>query len=289
MNWFKSMNDALKYIEAHIEEDLDSEEIAKIALCSKYHFLRTFTALTGYPLSEYIRNRRLSLAAKELTLDKVKVIDVALKYGYETPEAFTKAFKRLHNITPSMAKKHSSALKAIPPLSFQITIKGDESMEYQIIKKDAFNITGLSRKVTTKNKENYKIIPAFWDELRQKGTLDELDHANTMKKTVLGVCYNMNREQEEFDYMIGIESDLLDISSTTETLAVAPHTWAVFKSVGPMPHAIQNVWTRIFSEWFPATKYEHADAPELEVYYPGDCSQEDYMCEIWIPIVEKKQ
>lgn len=284
MNFFKSMNDALNYIEHNIDKTIDADKVAEIALCSKYHFLRMFTALTDVSLGEYVRHRRLSLAAMELSTTSIKVVDVALKYGYETPEAFTKAFKRLHGVTPSQARKNQSILKAIPPLSFQITIQGAEPMDYQIIKKNAFKVTGLSRMVTTKDSLNYQIIPDFWTEVCQNGVVSKL---HDVSDTKLGVCYDMKKDQEEFSYMIGCECDHIDELTEAITLDVASHTWAVFKSVGPMPHAIQNVWKRIFSEWFPATKYEHADGPELEVYLPGDPDAPDYVCEVWIPIVEK--
>lgn len=285
MNWFKAMNDALHYIEDHIEDDLRSEDIAAIALCSKHHFLRTFTMLTDTTLGEYIRQRRLSLAAKDLVSTHNKIVDIAYKYGYETPEAFCKAFKKLHGMAPSQARKHTSSLKAIPPLSFQITIKGDTRMDYKIIKKEGFQLAGLSKKVTSEHEQNYQIIPKFWQEVCQNGTVEKM---KIQSDTTYGVCYNHDTELKEFYYMIGIEDNHIDGVEGCELLEIPESTWAIFESVGPMPHAIQKIWKRIYSEWFPATKYEHANTPELEVYLPGEADAEDYHCQIWIPIIEKQ-
>ncbi|QUI22410.1 AraC family transcriptional regulator [Vallitalea pronyensis] len=285
MNWFKAMNHALSYIEDHIEDDLKSEDIAAIALCSKHHFLRTFTMLTGISLGEYIRQRRLSLAAKDLISTHHKIIDIAYKYGYETPEAFCKAFKKLHGMAPSQARKHSLSLKAIPPLSFQITIKGETRMDYKIIEKDAFQLVGLTRNVTTEHEQNYQIVPAFWQEICKKGITKKME---AQSDTKYAVCYNYDAEIKEFKYMVGIEGTHINDVEGTEVLEIPKSTWAIFESVGPMPHAIQKVWKRIYSEWFPATKYEHASTPELEVYLPGDATSDDYRCQVWIPIVEKK-
>lgn len=129
MNWIGDMNNALFYIEENIKKHIDSGDVARAAHMSKFHFLRTFKILTGITVGDYIRERRLSLAAKDVISSKLKIIDIAYKYGYETPEAFTKAFKRLHGISPSDARKNRKALKAIPPLSFQITVKGAEKNE----------------------------------------------------------------------------------------------------------------------------------------------------------------
>lgn len=284
MNWFKALNEALEYVEDHILEDIDTEEVAKIALCSKFHFLRTFGMLTGMPLSEYIRHRRLSLAAAELVQTDQKVIDLAFKYGYETPESFTKAFKKLHGISPSVARKEQANLTTIMPLSFQIVIKGDERMDYHIQKRDAFKIVGVSKRISTVNDENFTTVPKFWNEVMRDGTLKKLCGVS---ETTLGVCYDVDREQEHFSYLIAVEADGIHDLENQVLLEVPEMTWAVFKSVGKMPDAMQNIWHKIFHEWFPATNYEHADAPELEVYPAGDAQSEDYVCEIWIPIKEK--
>lgn len=286
MNWMTNMNNVLKYIERHLLEDISADKIAEVAYSSKFHFLRQFHMLTGMTLNEYIRLRRLSLASKDVISGDQKIIEIAYKYGYETPESFSKAFKKLHGQSPTRARKSGSMLKAIPPITIEIRVKGEEAMNYRIEKREAFNIIGQSRKITAKNNQNFVDIPRFWADVNQSGVSDKMfPHIGDLG--LMGVCYDMNMELEEFHYMIGVQgTELADIEDTT-VIDVPTQTWAVFECIGPLPDVIQSVWKRIFSEWFPATKYEHADAPELEAYLPGDPSAEDYKCEIWIPVVEK--
>lgn len=286
MNWIGDMNRALEYIEENIQHDILSDDVAKVAHLSKFHFLRIFDVLTGITLGAYIRQRKLSIAVKDVVSTNMKIIDIAYKYGYETPEAFTKAFKKLHNIPPSKARKNKENLKAIPPISFQITVKGEMKMNYKIISKEEFKVAGVSKHITSKNGENLKIIPKFWDEVCSGGTYKILDK-NQGNLGVLGICYNFNKELDEFDYIIAIEGNTLEGKKNYEVVNIPKNSWAVFESIGPMPHAIQDVIHRIYAEWFPATKYQHAGGPELEVYLPGDPSAEDYKCEVWIPVIEK--
>lgn len=286
MNWIGDMNRALEYIEENIQNDILSDDVAKIAHLSKFHFLRIFDALTGITLGAYIRQRKLSIAVKDVVSTNMKIIDIAYKYGYETPEAFTKAFKKLHNIPPSKARKNKENLKAIPPISFQITVKGERKMNYKIISKEEFKVAGVSKHISSKNGENLKIIPKFWDEVCNRGTYKILDK-NQGNLGVLGICHNFNKELDEFDYIIAIEGNTIEGIKNPEVVVIPKNSWAVFESIGPMPHAIQDVIHRIYAEWFPATKYEHAGGPELEVYLPGHSSAEDYKCEVWIPVIEK--
>lgn len=286
MNWIADMNNALDYIEQNLEKDIASDEVAKASHMSKFHFLRIFKILTGYTIGDYIRERRLSLAAKDVVSSKLKIIDIAYKYGYETPEAFTKAFKRLHGISPSEARKNRKNLKAIPPLSFQITVKGEERMNYKIEVKESFKVVGITRRFNSKNGDNFRGIPKFWDEVCKSGQYAILER-NQGKLGVMGVCSNFNMETQDFDYSIAVEGDKLEGIGNYSVIQVPKLSFAVFESIGPMPDALQEVTRRIFSEWFPATKYEHADGPEFEVYLPGDVQAEDYRSEVWIPVIEK--
>ncbi|QOR37027.1 GyrI-like domain-containing protein [Clostridium sp. 'deep sea'] len=285
MNWLKALNNALNYLEDNILEKLNYDELAKIALCSKYHFLRTFTVLAGYPLGEYIRNRRLSLAAKDLITTNIKIIELAYKYGYETPEAFSKVFKRFHGISPSIARKKQGMLKTVLPLSFQLTIKGEERMDYKIVRKDSFKVVGLSKRVSMKNNKSYNTIPLFLQELVQSGNMDLITN-NKIKS--YGVGYDYDFEHELFSYLIAVDGENIEGLENAIVLNIPSCTWAVFKCVGAMPQGIQEVWKRIYAEWLPATKYEHALTPELEVYYAGNHYAEDYVSEIWIPVIERK-
>lgn len=286
MKWIANMNNALDFIEENLEYDISSEEVAQVAYSSKDHFIRVFYTLTGMTLQDYIRQRRLTLSVKDIMTTDMKIIDIAYKYRYETPEAFTKAFKRLHGVTPSYARKHEVKLNALPPLSFQITVKGEKRMKYQIVEKPGFKLAGIKKRVTTRNGQNNIIIPSFWQEAAESGVCKKL-HEQSGELGYIGVCTNFDVDKEEFDYLIAIEGDRVKDIDDYTVVDIPSCTWAIFESIGPMPEAIQNIWKQIYSEWFPATKYEHAGTTELEIYLDGDPDADDYRSEVWIPVISK--
>lgn len=286
VEWLNRLRDSIDYLEQHMESKLDIDTAAKVALSSKFHFQRMFHMTTGVTVAEYVRKRRLTLAAQELATSDVKVIDVALKYGYQTPEAFGKAFQKIHGVSPSEAREAGISLKAYPRISFQIQIKGEIAMNYKIVDKDAFKIVGKSTKVTTVGGKNMEMIPEFWQESYRNGQCAKLEKlAGSLG--MLGVCMEFDLENEEFTYVIGVEKSQGKVPDDFIEKEIPAATWAIFESVGPMPGAIQEVWSRIFSEWLPSTGYEHADGPELEVYPMGDATDSNYKCEVWIPIIKK--
>ncbi|MFS0725275.1 AraC family transcriptional regulator [Paenibacillus sp. 1P07SE] len=285
MEWLKRMTDALDYIEAKITEPLPMEDIAKAACSSTFHFQRMFRMLSGVTIGDYVRQRRLTLAAQELAVQQAKVIDVALKYGYETPEAFAKAFRKAHGITPSAAREPGARLKARPRLSFHLSLRGDQDMDYRIVTREAFTVTGKRFVTNCKDGENNRDIPKFWTACNADGTSDRLVELGGGAHDLLGICADMNQEDGEFSYWIAVEADRPEEGLSTREIPAA--TWAVFTAIGPMPGAIQEVWQRIFQEWFPATGYEHTGGPEFELYPPGDPMGEDYRTEIWVPVQKK--
>lgn len=198
MDGFQRMLDSIEHIENNLNSDLLIEDIAATACMSKFHFQRMFSMLTGYTVSEYIRNRRLTVAAQELVHSKAKVIDMALKSGYETPESFTKAFRRIHGVSPSAARKHGKSLKAYPKLSFQIQLKGDVEMDYKIVEKEAFSVVGKSIQTATIGGENHRRIAELWVASQQNGFAQKLDeHAGSLG--LLGICIDFDSTQENPD------------------------------------------------------------------------------------------
>jgi AraC family transcriptional regulator len=286
LEWLIRMKNALDYMESKMTEPLRIEDIAAVAFVSPFHFQRMFSMLTGVTVADYIRKRRLTLAAQELAISKIRVLDVALKYGYDSPESFAKAFRKAHGVSPSAAREPGVQLKAFPRLSFHLSLKGDQEMDYRIVEKAAFTVIGRSMEVTTRDGENFRRIPQFWEECNADGTSDQLIQIGTADDG-LGICMSMNMQKELLTYWIAVEGTPETEPQGYETAVVPAASWAVFKSVGAMPDAIQNVWQRIFQEWFPGTGYEHAGGPEFELYPPGDPSAEDYVCEVWIPVMKK--
>ncbi len=291
MEWSDRMNAAIGYIEDNLAGELDFREAARKAACSLFHFQRMFMVVIGLTPAEYARKRRLTLAARELTSTGDRIIDIALKYGYDSPDSFTRAFRNVHGVTPKAARTPGVKLAAFPRVSFNIELKGGNDMDYRIIEKPAFEIMGRSRKFRTVNGENFIKIPQFWQEYMKTDeykTLCELTGGKPGEVTggvCLGVCFGGEETNwDPFSYGIGIEKPAKKSPVKFEIIPVPAATWAVFDCT---LDNLQDVTKKIFSEWFPSTGYEHAPAPELEIYLPGDFSG-SMKAQIWMPVVKKK-
>lgn len=285
MEWLSCLNEAVNYMEEHLGDEIDLDRVARIAHCSSFHFQRMFSYLADIPLSEYIRRRKMTRAVFDLQNSDEKIINIALKYGYESPTAFNRAFQSVHGMAPSAARAEGVTLKAYPPISFKITIKGDAEMNYRIEKKGTFKIAGVKEHYSMDIEECFVNVPLLWQKTVQSGVIPRLcTLMNREPKGILGVSTCMNGK--DFDYYIAVATD----QETPEDMAeyyVPECTWAIFECIGAMPDAIQNLQKRIVSEWLPNSGYEYANAPDIEVYFEGNQQAEDYKCEVWLP-VEKK-
>ena len=281
MEWIERLNDAVGYIEEHLTEEIDYERLGKIACCSSYHFQRMFTYMAGVPLSEYIRRRRMSLAAVDLQSTGIKIIDVAGKYGYNSPTAFNRAFQSVHGIAPSAVKNEGVSVKSFPPVSFKIIVKGVEEMNYRIETKDAFRIVGVSVPLEKDIEKNFAVSPRKWQEIVMNGTLRKLTGLmDTQPMGVLGV--STCNDTEPWRYYIAVSSSQTD--KDLEEYTVPAATWAVFPGAGTN-QSIQELERRIVTEWLPTSGYEYGNAPDVEVYLNPDPQNAQY--EVWIPVVRK--
>lgn len=288
MDWLGNWNKAMEYIENHLEHEIDMDEIAKLTCCSPVHFQRMFSYLTDVSVAEYIRRRKMSKAAAEIQKNLAKIIDVALKYGYDSPTAFNRAFQSVHGIAPSKAKKEGVILKAYLPISFNLAIKGDSEMNYRMEQKDAFRIVGIKTKLSEKDGgPNFLQIPGLWQENCKH--IPELCKLMSGKEPigVLGVTTSMN--DRDCDYYIAVASEK-PAPANMHAYEVPAAIWAIFDCVGAIgkdPCVMRNLQKRIFSEWLPASGYEYANAPDIEVYFEGDLASDDYHCEVWLPVIKK--
>lgn len=289
MDWITGIQNAINYIENHLTEEIDYDKAAAEAACSSFYFQRIFSILCDIPLSEYIRNRRLTLAGNELNASNAKVLDIALKYGYESPESFARAFYKFHGITPSEAKKSGSKLKSFSRLSVKITLSGGSMMDYKIVEKEAFEIIEKVEAHSIENETNSKSIPDFWTRSHNDGTVKTLFENATDNTFIFGVCYGNNSDSAKtFNYSIGAicdENTIVPKGFRKNTIPA--RTWAVFECKGAMPKAIQDMWHKITAEFFPTSGYEPTYEMDIEAYTEGDMSSENYRSEIWIPVVRK--
>ncbi len=293
MDWIQGIQRAIDYVEENITKDIDFEKAAKRAYSSPFHFQRIFSILCGLSLGDYIRMRRLSLAGEELSRGSAKIIDIALKYGYDTPESFSRAFTRFHGIAPSEAK-HSGNVKIFTPLSVKLSLTGGSKMDYRIERRDAFKVVCRRKQV---EKPQYasaaRDITAMWQEFGADGTLDKLIAClpqGVMMKGLLGICFFSELDAKQFPYGIGVEYDGRRIDDDLEIVTIPANTYAVFTSKGKMPDAFIDTYNRIVTEFFPqSSQYEYAENVEFEVYSSANTSDPDYRCEIWIAVKEKAE
>lgn len=284
------MNRALTYIEENLAGEIDFRQVEILALCSEYHFRRMFSFLAGVTLSEYIRRRRLTVAAFELVHSDVLIIDVALKYGYNSPDAFTRAFYGLHGITPTEARNIGQPLKAYPRMIFQITVRGENEMNYRIEEKAGFRIVGIMKRVPLIYEGVNPEIAAMWQSLDEYtiNTLKALSNVEPVGLLSASTNFSEGRlDGGELDHYIGIATTREHPESLTR-LEVPASTWAVFESVGPFPQTLQNIWGRIYSEWFPSSNYEQTVGPEILWNENKDVNSPTFRSEIWIPIAKRQ-
>ena len=239
--------------------------------------------MAGIPLSEYIRRRRMTLAAVELQSSDEKVIDIALKYGYASPTAFNRAFQSVQGITPSAAKKKGTPVKSYPPLSFAITIKGVEGMNYRIEEKEAFRIIGIAQSMSKNLEENFAVVPQMWGKAAADGTIQKLaSMIEGQPAGLLGVSICNN--EEDWRYFIAV-SGTRPAEAPFEEYRVPASTWAVFPGTGTNL-SVQDLERRIVTEWLPTSGYEYGSAPDIEVYISPNPENAKY--EVWIPVVKKQ-
>ncbi len=283
------LNLAMRYIESNLADEIDFQRAAQLAGCSEYHFRRMFSFLSGMSLSEYIRRRRLSLAAVELRHSSIKVIDLAVKYGYDSPDAFARAFQGFHGLTPSEARMEGVVLKAVPPMTFQLSIQGGNEMEYRIVDKPAFYIVGLKKRVLLIYEGVNPEIAEMWQSLTAEDIRELKQMSNVEPTGLLSASVNFTEgraEGSQLDHFIGVATRESH-AKKWDVLAVPASTWAVFTARGKFPDALQNVWGRIYAEWFPMSGYEVSEGPEILWNESKDTSLPDYHSEIWIPVVKK--
>lgn len=274
MDVLKSLCTAVEYIETHLTEEIDYREVARRVYFSEHHFKRMFSFVAGISLADYVRNRRLTLAAFDLKRTNLRVIDVAVKYGYHSPDSFSKAFQALHGVTPSAARNTDTPLKAYPKITFRIEIKGDVGMNYRLVEKDAFTIAGKKETVEMVS-ENDAFNPEMWKQLEAvEAVVSPYD--NTDFDGVLHV--SLTNESGDIEYYIGVATTQMPPEDMV-VLEVPQVTWAVFDAEGEMPEALLSTWESVYTDWFPTSGYELAEAPEL-------VRGQNDKTEIWVPVKE---
>ncbi len=282
MEWIERLNQTINYMEEHLTGEIAYEELARLACCSTYHYQRMFGYMAGVSLSEYIRRRRMSLAAVDLLGGEEKIVDLALKYGYSSPTAFNRAFQSVHGIAPSAVKKGGANVKTYPPISFKITVKGVEEMNYRIENREEIRIVGISQPLHKEIEKNFEVVPQMWGKAAMDGTIPRL--AGMMDGQPMGLLgVSACGEEENWRYFIAVASSA-PAEDGLEEYRIPASTWAVFSGSGTNL-SIQELERRIVTEWLPTSGYEYGNAPDIEVYLNPDPANAQF--EVWIPVRKK--
>ena len=266
MEWVERLNQSMEYIEEHLTDEIQMEQLGRIACCSSYHYQRMFNYMAGITLAEYIRRRKMSLAAVDLQAGEERVIDIAQKYGYRSPTAFNRAFQAFHGIAPSAVKGEGVSVKSFSPIVFRITVKGATEMNYRIETKEAFRIIGVSAPLDKEIEKNFMVVPALWQDAAANGTITKL--AGMMDMAMPGLLgVSACGDGEQWKYFIAVASTRA--CEGVEEYTVPAATWAIFSGTGTNK-SVQDLERRIVTEWLPASGYEYGNAPDIEVYLNPD-------------------
>ena len=296
MEWIATMQQAIGYMEEHLLEEINYEAVAGHVHTSCYEFHRAFSFLSGMTANAYIRNRRLSLAAREIVETDARITDIALKYGYDTPESFTKAFTRFHGVSPKYAREESAKLVLFNPLVIKITVEGGKSMDYRIVQTKEQKFVALVRSFKNEiiNDEENHEIPDFWSECNDKnlvGPIRELRPEG--KKDLYGLCTPTKEGEDTFEYGIGVKVDeetaVFDLTRMEEAgyriWDVKPGTYVVFDCIGEDGDCISDTWSKFYKEFLPQMGYEAQEETDYEIYF--EKGKKGLFCELWIPVKKK--
>lgn len=279
------LNQAMEHIEQHLDQRIEVAELARIAVTSEYHFRRLFSALAGVPLSEYIRRRRLTVAGAEVLAGERTLLDVAVRYGYSSGEAFARAFRAVHGVGPGEARRTGAALHSQPRMSFRLVVEGSSRMRYRVVQKAEFRVVGKKARVPLVHEGMNPAIVAFVRGMGQE-TLRRLEELSDQEPHgIVGVTDDLADSREEgteLDYYHAVVTGAA-APEDMDTLTVPAGTWAVFESSGEFPRALQYLWRDVFTQWFPSNPYLSRPGPEiLRTRLSPDATEAD--AELWIPV-----
>ncbi|MFD8579859.1 GyrI-like domain-containing protein [Streptomyces virginiae] len=280
------LNQALDHLEAGLDREIDMAEVARIAGVSEYHFRRLFSALAGMPLPVYVRRRRMTLAGAEVLAGELTLLDVAVRYGYGSGEAFARAFRSVHGIGPGEARRTGAVLTAQPRMSFRVVVEGSTSMRYRIVEKESFRVVGRKATVPLVHEGLNEAASAHVESLDARAIVRIKALTGGEPEGILSAVVHLTDSREEgaeVDYWVGVVARPGAAAEGLDALDVPAGTWAVFDNRGPYPSALQELWRDVFTQWFPSNPYASQPGPELLLTQPVEVGAETDS-QLWIPV-----
>ncbi|MFI6154832.1 GyrI-like domain-containing protein [Kitasatospora sp. NPDC051170] len=280
------LNQALDHLETCLDREVDIAEVARIAAVSEYHLRRLFSALAGMPLPVYVRRRRMTLAGAEVLAGELTLLDIAVRYGYGSAEAFARAFRSVHGVGPGEARRTGAVLTAQPRMSFRLVVEGSAAMRYRIVEKEPFRVIGRKARLPLVHEGTNAAAEAHARSLEEREIARMKELAGQGPGGILSAVVYLTDSREEgaeADYWIGVVTAPGTAAEGLDALDVPAGTWAVFEDHGPYPSALQGLWRDVFTQWFPSNPYTSRAGPELlrtrpvEVGAPTDS-------QLWIPV-----
>ncbi|MGQ4475174.1 AraC family transcriptional regulator [Streptomyces sp. SAS_276] len=284
------LNEALDHLEAGLDREVDVAEAARIATVSEYHFRRLFSALAGMPLPVYVRRRRMTLAAAEVLAGERTLLDVAVRYGYGSGEAFARAFRSVHGIGPGEARRTGALLTAQPRMSFRVVVEGSTTMRYRIVEKEAFRVVGTKARVPLVHEGVNEAAATHLESLDEQAIVRMKGLGDREPEGILSAAVYLTDSREEgdgADYWIGVAAGPEAVVEELDALDVPAGTWAVFDNDGPYPTALQELWRDVFTQWFPSNPYTSRPGPELLLTRPVELGEETHS-QLWIPVERRR-
>lgn len=284
-------NIAIGRIEEHLDRDIDVRELARVALSSEHHFRRMFSALAGMPISEYIRRRRLTVAAADVLEGREAIQDIAVKYGYTSADAFSRAFRAVHGLGPREARESGAVLRAQPRLVITLNIEGEQQMRYRLETREPFALVGRRKRIRLVyeglNQEMIEFHRQVGEDVTNAiGDLSTVEPGGTL---AVSVDFQEGREDGSFfDCWIAaaVESgpgELMLGEQRLDVLEVPARTWLVLSSADAEVESIQQLWVDAYGAWFPANPYSAVPGPEICVTVHDEDGNALH-AELWLPV-----
>ncbi|MEU9476133.1 AraC family transcriptional regulator [Streptomyces sp. NPDC048191] len=281
------LNQAMEHIEGHLDQHIEVSALARITVTSEYHFRRLLSSLAGMPLSEYIRRRRLTVAGSAVLAGEPALLDIAVRYGYSSGEAFARAFRAMHGVGPGEARRTGAALNSQPRLSFRLTVEGNSTMRYRIVEREAFRVVGKKARVPLIHQGVNPHIAEHVRSISPETMLRIVGLSDQDPEGVVSATVRLSDdfdEGSELDYYHAVVTTAVELPEDLDVLDCPAGTWAVFENTGPFPQALQQMWGDVAAQWIPSNPYEYRPGPEILCTRPSEADATQSDAQLWIPV-----